>query len=88
MPRAKDTTTGPEADALDAAAKVFARIEEQFERARADLQAKAIAAIDADMSVAEAARRAGYTREHLSKVYTAVKGHPPKRHTREKPPVE
>lgn len=69
MPRARNTSTSPEADALDAAAKAFARLERQIEEARALLQGSAVDAIRSGMSVAEAARRAGYTREYMSKVY-------------------
>lgn len=73
MPRAKNTTVGPEADALDAAALARDEAEKVASEARLNVVQAMIAAIDADMSVAEAARRAGYTREHASKLYAAAK---------------
>lgn len=73
MPRAKNTTTGPKADALDAAAKARDKAEHQANLARLEVLNKLVDAIDDGMSIAEAARRAGYTREHASKLYAQVK---------------
>jgi hypothetical protein len=73
MPRAKNSTTGPEAEALDAAALARDEAEKHASEARLNVVKAMIAAIDAKMSVAEAARRAGYTREHASKLYATAK---------------
>jgi hypothetical protein len=74
MPRARNTTVGPKADALDAAAKARDRAERTAELTRLEVLNKLVEAIDAGMPIAEAARRAGYTREHVSKLYATAKG--------------
>ncbi len=79
MPRARNTTSGPEADRLDAAAKARDKAEDAAALARLEVLNALVAAIDADMSIAEAARRAGYTREHASKLYSTAKNTDPER---------
>jgi CRP-like cAMP-binding protein len=60
----------PEAQALDATAREFHRVEERLEALREQLRRDAIAAVRAGMSRAEAARRSGYTREYVSRLVT------------------
>lgn len=91
MPRARNTTVGPEADALDAAAMARNVAEEAANSARLVLLTAAIEAIDAGMSVAEAARRAGYTREHMSKLHASTKRGPeaaPMKRATKRPPAK
>jgi hypothetical protein len=62
----------PESRALDESVRAFDRLEAQLERQRADMQAKAVAAVRAGMSRAEAARRAKYSREYVSRLVSAA----------------
>lgn len=72
MPRAiRRTPDTPEARALDEIRRAFDRTEAQLERLREQLKAAVIAAVvegDPPMSKAEAARRAGYSREYVSRL--------------------
>lgn len=72
MPRsARRATTGPEADALDVAVAEYNETEALLaERHTALIEAMAVA-VRAGMTKAEAARRAGYSREHASKLIDA-----------------
>lgn len=72
MPRAKNTESGPHVDALDAARKQYDEVEPVAIAARVALQAAIVGAITRGMTVAEAARRSGYTREHVSKMWSAA----------------
>lgn len=65
MPRSTRLTKTDEALALDEAAKVFKRVEAQYEAVRATLHAAAVAAVRSGMSKSEVGRRAGYTREYV-----------------------
>lgn len=60
----------PEAQALDATAREFARVEARLEVLREQLRSDAVAAVKAGMSKAEAGRRAGYSREYVSRLVT------------------
>ncbi len=66
MPRARNTSTSPEAQAIDEATKAFTRVEAQYERLRAELHAAIVAAVRAGVSKAEAGRRGGYSREYVT----------------------
>lgn len=72
MPRAKNETVGPHADALDAARQRYDEVERIATAARIALQAAILGAIAKGMTPAEAARRSGYTREHVSKMWSAA----------------
>jgi hypothetical protein len=58
----------PESKRLDAVSREFTRAEERLRVLREDLKSATIAAVEAGLSVSEAARRAGYTREYVSKL--------------------
>lgn len=58
----------PESKALDAISREFTRLEERMRPLREQLKAATLAAIEAGMSVSEAARRSGYTREYVHKL--------------------
>lgn len=60
----------PESAILDATAREFHRVEARLEALREQLRKDAVAAVRAGMSKAEAARRAGYTREYVSRLVT------------------
>lgn len=72
MPRARNETVGPEADVLDAARTKYDTDEAVATASRVALQAAIVGAIARGMPVAEAARRSGYTREYVSKMWTAA----------------
>src|ERR1700716_1172272 len=62
----------PESRALDEARRLADRTEAILERQLEDLKAKAIAAVvTKKLSTTEAARRAGYSREYVSKLVSA-----------------
>jgi len=67
-------STGPTAEAFDAAVRALDRAEKAYNAARDDFHEKLIAAIEGEMTFAEAARRSGYTREHLSKLHAKLTG--------------
>jgi hypothetical protein len=63
----------PESEHLDAVVRDFNRTEARLIELRAKLQDAVIAAVlDGKLSRAEAARRAGYSREHVSRLVTAA----------------
>ncbi len=68
MPRPRTNTTSPEATALDQAARDFTKAEQVADTKRKALHAAVVAAVRSGMSKSEAARRAGYTREHVADV--------------------
>jgi hypothetical protein len=72
MPRARNTSTGASAEAFDAAARAFDEAEKALEAARARFHETLVAAIADEMSFAEAGRRSGYSREHLSKLHAKL----------------
>lgn len=55
---------------LDATVKEFDELEERLRAVRTRLQADVVAAVQAGLSKAEAARRAGYSREYVSRLVT------------------
>lgn len=65
--RVKDT---PELRAFDATVREHNDAEARLYELRDKLVADAIKAIRAGLSIAEAARRSGYSREHLSRLYS------------------
>lgn len=72
MPRStRRATTGPEADALDRAVAEYNEIEALLAERHGVLIARMAKAVRAGMPKAEAARRAGYSREHGSKLIDA-----------------
>jgi hypothetical protein len=73
MPRsARRVAETPEAKALDEVAREFNRVEAQLERLRERLKLRAVEAVRAGMSKAEAGRRAGYSREYVSALVKAA----------------
>jgi CRP-like cAMP-binding protein len=69
MPRSgRHSTDSPEGDAIDVAAEELTRAEETAEAKRRQLLDAMVQAAQVGMSKAEIARRAGYSREHASKV--------------------
>jgi hypothetical protein len=66
MPRRRTTTDSPEATALDQAAREHTKAEEIYDAKRQALHQHIRAAHSAGMSISEIARRANYTREHVS----------------------
>jgi len=58
----------PESRALDATAREYNRVEGRLLELRERLQRDVIAAVRAGMSKAEAGRRAGYSREYVSRL--------------------
>jgi hypothetical protein len=79
MPRStRRVVESPESRAVDEARRAYDKTEALLERQLEDLKTKAIVAILAKkLSIAEAARRVGYSREHMSKVVSAhLREHP------------
>lgn len=71
MPRPlRKVVETPELRALDATTREYNQVEARLYELRDKLLADAIAAIRAGLSIAEAARRTGYSREHLSRLYS------------------
>lgn len=58
----------PESRALDATAREYNQVEARLVKLRGRLQRDVVAAVRAGMSKAEAARRAGYSREYVSRL--------------------
>jgi hypothetical protein len=58
----------PESRALDAVVREFDDVEDRLRTLRDEMKEKAIAAVRAGMSRAEAARRAKYSREYMSRL--------------------
>lgn len=58
----------PESRALDTTAREFNRVEARLVELRERLKQDVVAAVKAGMSKAEAARRAGYSREYVSRL--------------------
>ena len=56
---------------LDDEAQLFKRLEHLTQAKRTDLHRAIIAAVESGMSKSEAARRSGYTREHVKAIMTA-----------------
>lgn len=72
MPISRNTSTAPEAAAIDEAARVYDKAEAAFNRAREELHRRIVAAVRVGVSRAEAARRSGYTREYVSGLVKAA----------------
>jgi CRP-like cAMP-binding protein len=72
MPRStRKVADSPEARALDSVRREFDRVEARLEQLREDLKKAAVVAVRAKvMTGAEAARRAGYSREYVSRLVT------------------
>jgi hypothetical protein len=69
MPRStRKITETPESRALDETARKFDEVEAQLYKLREQLVNDAVLAVRAGLPVAEAARRAKYSREHLSRL--------------------
>jgi transposase-like protein len=68
MPRRRTVTDSPEGDALDQAAREHGKAEQTYEAKRQALRDRIHAAHRAGMTISEIARRAGYTREHVSSI--------------------
>lgn len=68
MPRRRTTTDSPEATALDQAAREHAKADEVYEAKRQALHQRIRDAHSTGMSISEIARRANYTREHVSSI--------------------
>lgn len=66
MPRRQTVTDSPLATALDQAAREHAKAEQLAEAKRHALRQAIVEAHGAGMTISEIARRAGYTREHVS----------------------
>jgi hypothetical protein len=72
MPRSnRKATTGPAADALDAAVGAYNEVEALLAVRHDELLVAMVKAVRAGMPKAEAARRAGYSREHGSRLIDA-----------------
>ncbi|MET8278239.1 hypothetical protein [Micromonospora sp. NPDC005174] len=70
MPRSiRKVTDTPQLRVFDATVREYNQVEERLYKLRDKLVEDAIAAIRAGLSIAEAARRSGYSREHLSRLY-------------------
>lgn len=70
MPRHhRKVTDTPELREFDATVRDYNTAEARLFKLRDKLVEDAIAAIRAGLSIAEAARRSGYSREHLSRLY-------------------
>jgi CRP-like cAMP-binding protein len=68
MPRRRTVTDSPEGDALDQAARDHSKAEQVYEAKRQVLRERIHAARRSGMTISEIARRAGYTREHVSSI--------------------
>ncbi len=68
MPRRQTITDSPMATALDQAAREHAKAEQTAEIKRQALRQDILEARADGMSISEIARRAGYTREHVSAI--------------------
>lgn len=66
MPRRRTVTDSPEGTALDQAAREHTRAEKAYEAKRDALHQRIREAHRSGMTISEIARRAGYTREHVS----------------------
>jgi hypothetical protein len=66
MPRRRTVTESPEGTALDQAAREHAKAEQVYDMKRQALHQRIREAHQSGMSISEIARRAGYTREHVS----------------------
>lgn len=64
----------PQAEALEATVREFDRAQARLKALREQLQRDVIAAVQAGMSKAEAARRTGYSREHVSRLVSEAEG--------------
>lgn len=67
----------PEAKALEATVREFDRAQARLKALRDQLQRDMIAAVHAGMSKAEAARRTGYSREHVSRLVSEAESRGP-----------
>lgn len=68
MPRRQTVTDSPLATALDQAARDYTKAEQVAEAKRQALRNLILQAHGDGMTVSEIARRAGYTREHVSAI--------------------
>lgn len=66
-PRAVNKFDGPEGEALDTARAVYDQAEKVAQLAHTRLRDAFLTALDAGMSISEAARRSGYTRDWISR---------------------
>lgn len=73
MPRPiRKVTETPESRALDTTAREYDRVEKRLLDLREQLKRDVVAAVHAGLSRAEAARRAGYSREYVSRLVAEV----------------